>query len=396
MKINWFSNAPWAKTGYGTQTGLFLPRIRDLGHQMSCTAFYGLEGGVLSWNGIRVYPRANANYGQDVWSSHAHNEQSDVCISLMDAWVFAPQANPHNVPWVAWFPVDMEPLPAPVLRTVKQAFKRIVMSRFGAQMCDNAGLDYFYVPHGVDCDIFKPDDMAVCRERLGWPQDKFVVGMVAANKGNPSRKAFTQQIEAFKLFHAKRPDSMLYLHTERMGVAQGVNLAEFVEFMGLRQGVMGMCNHTDVDVLFVDQYANTLGIPDQYMVDMYNALDVHMLVSMGEGFGIPTLEAQACGCPVITSGWTASDELCFSGWKVQKQEADKWFTPLAAYQWQPRVQPIADRLETAYQCKGNAQYRTAARAGAMRYDADLITKKYWQPTLETIEAQLPPKLAAQP
>jgi hypothetical protein len=32
MRINWFSNSPWASTGYGVQTRLFVPRIRKLGH----------------------------------------------------------------------------------------------------------------------------------------------------------------------------------------------------------------------------------------------------------------------------------------------------------------------------------------------------------------------------
>ena len=57
MKINWFSNAPWAASGYGVQTKLFAPRLKEAGHEIGITAFYGLEGSVINWNGIQIYPR---------------------------------------------------------------------------------------------------------------------------------------------------------------------------------------------------------------------------------------------------------------------------------------------------------------------------------------------------
>ena len=37
--------------------------------------------------------------------------------------------------------------------------------------------------------------------------------------------------------------------------------------------------------------------PDEEMVDIYNMMDVFALPTAGEGFGIPTIEAMACGKP---------------------------------------------------------------------------------------------------
>ncbi len=80
-------------------------------------------------------------------------------------------------------------------------------------MVHDAGLDCYYVPHGVDTNVYKPVDMQEARERAGLPKDAFIVGMVAANKGNPSRKAFHQQIAAFAKFHRRHTDAVLYIHS---------------------------------------------------------------------------------------------------------------------------------------------------------------------------------------
>jgi len=387
MRILWLSNAPWAATGYGNQTRLFAPRIRDLGHDMAISAFYGLEGGTLNADGIPVFPKGRHDYGQDIAGKHAINFNADIIISLMDSWVCNADELQKGAPWVPWFPIDMEPLPPPVKRQVEKAYKRIVFSRFGERMVNEAGLDCYYVPHGVDTNVFRPIDRQAARKKFNLPEDKFIIGMVAANKGYPPRKAFFQHIEAFVELHKRHPDTLLYLHTQVGGAGDNieVNLDEFCQYHGLT---------TIDDVRFPNPYQLWMGFPDPAMVELYNAMDVHALVSMGEGFGIPTLEAQACGTPVILGDWTASSELCFSGWKVAKEDAIPTWTPLAAYQYTPTTGAILERMEVAYRAWGNENYRKAARKGALKYDADKVAEKYWRPVLadiaETLEAEKVP------
>jgi glycosyltransferase involved in cell wall biosynthesis len=91
----------------------------------------------------------------------------------------------------------------------------IAMSRFGEQQMKACGLEPLYVPHGVDLDLFRPrpHDRAPIREKLGIPEDAFVVGMVAANSSLEDRKGFRQSFVAFSRFAKNRPDAWMYLHT---------------------------------------------------------------------------------------------------------------------------------------------------------------------------------------
>ena len=203
-------------TGYGNQTRVFLQRLVDLGYDLSCTAFWGVDGARLQFGDVSIYPKRHDTYGMDVASANCMHAGAKVIISLMDAWVCDPPAlQKHNIKWVPWFPIDSEPLPGPVANTVKLAYKRIVFSPFGVRMMEQADMDCYYVPHGVDTDTFAPSDenRDDVRERINLPTDKFIVGMVAANKGNPSRKAFFEQLSAFAGLKKKHDDVFLYLHT---------------------------------------------------------------------------------------------------------------------------------------------------------------------------------------
>src|SRR5574343_314246 len=387
MRINWFSNAPWANTGYGNQTRLFVPRLRNkLGHAMSCTAFYGVHGAQLNFAGVPVYPSGRHPYGMDIMSANAAYAKADIILPLMDAWVIDLKMNPHAVPIVPWYPVDMEPLPRRVADVVRRCFSSITYSRFGQRMAAYAGIDSLYVPHGVDTDVFSPGSRSDARAKLRclglpMPDDAFVIGMVAANKGAPSRKAFEPQLSAFKMFRQRHSDAIMYLHTQT-GSGDGVDAVDLV----------ALCRHLDLeigrDVLFCDQYTNgVLGFSDEFMVTVYRAIDVLTSVSMGEGFGVPILEAQACGTPVIVGDWTAMPEICFSGWRIERGDAYPMWTPLEAYQLGRRAEAILEAYEQAY-VADLATMANKARSGALDYAADVVTDKFWRPALLTIQERL--------
>lgn len=379
MKLCWLSNAPWVSSGYGQQTRMFLPRIKSAGHDVLCLASVGLESGSIIFEGYPVLPKRFHPYGNDIAITHVGASQSDVMVSLLDIWVMNAEEYHTGFRWVPWYPVDHDPMPAIIRNKLLHSWRRIAMSKFGVKATHDAGLDCFYVPHGVDTKVFKPGDKKAAREALKLPQDKWIVGTVAMNKGVPSRKSFPEMIEAFRNFHLRHPDTVYILQTGRGddGAAECVNLPELVAMLGMKDGE---------DVIFCNQYANFMGFDPGYMANLYNALDVHMLVSTGEGFGIPTIEAQACGTPVIVGDWTAMSELCFSGHKIDKKDASPQWTALASYQFIPHVRAIELALEAEF--KKASPTAKAVKTIQSEYDADVVFEKHWKPTLDAIQVDV--------
>jgi len=376
MRITWLSNAPWTNSGYGQQTKMFAKRLTDAGHDIAVVGYFGLEGGVLNFDGYTVFPKFRHPYANDIFISHSQSWGAQIGISLMDTWVMEPENYPVGFHWVPWYPVDHEPMPNIVRSKIGQAFKRIAMSRFGERMTHLAGLDCYYVPHGIETATFKPYDKMAMREELKIPKDKWVVGTVAMNKGNPSRKNFYEMVEGFADFKKSHKDAFYFLQTDKGEHGTDVvNLPELLIGYGLAEGE---------DYMFCNQYNNIVGFPPEYMAKLYSALDVHMLVSAGEGFGIPTIEAQACGCPVIVGDWTASSELCFSGHKIDRKDAQKFWTGLAAFQYRPHTRAIARKLALEYKTP-TPTAKTIEHIKA-EYDADVVMEKYWKPVLAEIEA----------
>lgn len=381
MKILWHSNAPWTSSGYGKQTALFCPRIAKAGHDVAISGFYGAEGGSLEWGGLHVYPTDHSRFGNVLLADYVrHHGEGEPCllITLMDVWVLT--SGRLKDLWLAsWAPIDHDPLPPRVAEFFAQQDARpIAMSRFGVEKFLEAGFeDPLYVPHAVDTEIYRMrrDERSFIRQGLGVPTDAFVVGMVAANMGTaPSRKAFPQVMQAFAEFRRRHDDAILYLHTDMLGLNRGINLVAMGDACGIPREALAT----------TDQLMVHLGLPDEKLSGIYNAFDVLAQPSLGEGYGIPAVEAQACGIPVILNDHTAMPELLGAGWLV---DGDPWYdASQGSFFKVPSVAMILDALEEAYANRDSDELAGKAREFAVQYDVDRVFSEFWLPALEALEA----------
>lgn len=387
MKILWSSNAFWASTGYGVQASSILPRFQALGHEVAQFAWYGIQGAMVNFNGIQIYPAVYQHWGVDVLQGHVRHFGADVVISLQDIWPlpddYADLCRPAE--WVCWFPIDSQPVAARVVQMATKARYPLTYSKFGYDEARRAGIAHLeYIPHGVETGVFHPGDKQTARQKLGFPEDAFVATMVAANKGVPSRKAFPENLRAFQMFREAHPElnCILYLHTLQSTEAGGVDFKALTRSLGI----------PDATLRYVDQYAyKALGIGADFLAYVYQASDVLLAASMSEGFGIPIIEAQACGCPVITSNYTSMPELTFNGYSVDPVQLMWLPSPLNTWSCVPSVSGIYQAIEQIHaRSAAESSERNAYGADIVRanYDWDLLVRDWWVPYLSKIEQDI--------
>jgi FkbM family methyltransferase len=379
MRVLIHSNAPWAGSGYGTQTAILAKRLPDLGHEVVVSAMNGLDGRPLDWEGTLVLPSGMAAYSNDVIAPHARmifGGDPGLILVLYDAWAIDPKPL-RDFATAVWAPIQSHPVPPSDLEFFRASGAQpIAMSRYGERELVEAGLQPVYVPHAVDTQVFKPltaDERAAAREMLDVPQDAFVIAIVAANKDKtPARKGWGEQMWAFAQFRKRHPDAVLLVHG-LLETAGGVNLMNLVYDLGIQDAVQ-----------FTNQYKQVTGLyAPEDVAALMGCADVLSNCSWGEGFGLPVLEAQACGTPVVVTDGSAGTELCGSGWLVETQP---YWHPFAQSWWHaPIIKSIGKAWEKAYKQAREPWMREKARGFAVGYDVDTVMTQYWKPALEMLE-----------
>jgi FkbM family methyltransferase len=339
----------------------------------------GLEGRPLEWQGTLVLPSGMTAYSNDVRAPHARmvfGDEPGLILVLYDAWAIDP-APLREFATALWAPIQSHPVPPSDLEFFRASGAQpIAMSRYGERELTAAGLQPVYVPHAVDTSVFRPlsgDERAAAREMLDVSADAFVIAIVAANKDKtPARKGWGEQFQAFAEFRKRHPDAVLLVHG-LLETAGGVNLMPLVYDLGIADSVQ-----------FTNQYKQVSGLYEpKDVAALMGCADVLSNCSWGEGFGLPVLEAQATGTPVVVSDGSAMTELCGSGWLVQTQP---YWHPFAQSWWHaPIIASIVDAWEKAYEHARDPRVRAKAREFALAYDVDAVLTQYWKPALEMLE-----------
>lgn len=378
MHILWAANFS-SQSGYALQSRMFAPRIQQAGHKI--TVFELTNGGRLpaEIGGIKVLPIGLDPLGSDMFQGHYEQSGAHCIITLVDVWGL----NAHvlsNANWYPLTPIDTMPAAPAVVENLKLCKTPIAYSRYGESELRKVGFTPYYWPHAVDPTIWKPGNKAAVRQMIGVPEDIFFVSFVGVNDSVPSRKGIGELLMAWQLFSETHKDALLYMHTSINGnlginAVGGVKIDVLIKTLGINPNT----------IKIVDQYRYRTGIPSSELAMVAQASDALVLPTRGEGFGLPLIEFQRAGCPVITTDFAAGSELCFSGWKIEGEPDWSWQDAIVM---KPGVASICEALEAAYQDRNNPERSKRAIEGARDYDIDAVMGKYAIPVLNDIAERI--------
>lgn len=336
------SNAPFEHTGYGRQTKYLCEMFSELGHEVGVVAMHGLQGSAIYWRDIPIFPQRKSRYCLEEMRSYVEYFNADVVITLFDLWHFPPNsAELLSAPWIAMTPVEGAPIGGHLAKLLRKASYVVSYSQFGYETLLDAHIPSTLLPHTVDTSLYKPgnaQDQAEIRDRFGLDQDAWVITMVAMNKGaEPYRKAWPEMLAAWKQVTEVYPEAFFYAHTNKWPMVPNYEAAfkfdPYIQALEIPRETVG----------FPAEGAFTVGIPDEEMVNLYRASDVVILPSMAEGFGLPVIEAQACGTPILAHDCSAMTELVYYGGLIPRGESH-WIAPRNYWWYRPNPDDIFNSL----------------------------------------------------
>jgi len=377
-KIVAVSNTPMAPTGYGTQIAQLGLRALKAGHDFSVAANYGAPVN-MEWNGIKIYAEGLLKYANDSGPENialaARN--GGFGLTLFDVWTGVADGW-HELPLVCWVPVDHAPVPRRVAEwCLKGGNKYIVaMSKNGEQLLLEAGVPrdrLTYIPHAIDRSIWNADAKPM-RETLRVPEDAHLTIITAMNKGK--RKSFPEMLTAWVAFAATHEDAYLYLHTDKWGHMDGINLIPLLKAL----------NAPEARIRWVNSTQMRAGVPAETVARLMRSSDVLLLASRSEGFGLPVIEAQAVGTPVIVTDHTAQPELVRDYGQIVEGQLH-WEDFHEAFSKIPDVTKIYFALLANYEATKRGEINRAALAATMdEYDADKVYAEKWEPLFQSIQS----------
>lgn len=350
-KILWGSEQPIRPTGYATVSREVIKRlVKDYGHEVFVMGWdYNgedmkhEEGWTMVHAGLgfagteKLHP--NEPRSPTVLDYHLDTLNPDVYLSLIDCW-FIGQAvlstNARQIPYIAYTPVDGYPLSYQWSRILAHVHTPLWMANFGREQMEDfvktygsngtvdedmrfPDLDRYLddagpmIYHGVDLEVFKPlptaeKDLIKRQFGIEWETTLISIGR------NTNRKQIPRLLDALRIAVDKVGEGKigLVLHcgdpTDSAGMG-GWKLPDLVKEKGLTNSVR-----------FSDSNSNPLhGLSREELAMLYQMADGHVLATGGEGFGIPSAEAMACGIPIILPDNSTGPELVGDnerGWLV--------------------------------------------------------------------------------
>ena len=353
LRILFNTEASFLNSGFANYTRELISRLQASGkYDIAELSSYGFVNDprdvLITW---KYYANAvrNNDPRYEIYNSHSENQfgkwrfdkvvldfKPHVVIDVRDYWMsyyvkFSPLRRRFH--WILMPTVDSAPQQESWIDTFLSADAIFTYSDWGAETLKTQTankINYIDTTSpGVNLEIFKPlQNRQQARDFLGIPKDYLIVGSVMRNQ---KRKLIPELILSFKKYldtiknSTLKSKTYLYLHTSYPDM--GWDIPELLKNSGLSNRVLftykcQACNKISSRVfagtnivcpncmsreMGLSSVSN--GIAEQELCAVYNTFDLYVQYAICEGFGMPQVEAAACGVPVCSVDYSAMKDV---------------------------------------------------------------------------------------
>jgi glycosyltransferase involved in cell wall biosynthesis len=353
-KILMCSEASYLSSGYATYAKEILTRLfKTNKYEIAEFASYGLIGDhrdkYIPWkyypNAIHAQDPRQAEYnsaGDNVFGKWRFDRvvldfQPDIVFDIRDFWMNAYQKYSSLRPYFRWLvmpTVDSYPQQEEWLDVYMNADGVLSYTDWGGNVLNqqtNNNINYFgSAPPGVDLEAFKPLDKDTIRKQLGINPQAKIIGTVMRNQ---KRKLLPDLFYSLRLlldaYEQTDPengkDLYLYVHTTYPDAGWNIpallkenSVAKRVLFTYICKNCRKTHAHTFNHVIKHCPFCKkktavfpsvTDGVSTSQLGEIYNSFDLYIQYAICEGFGMPQVEAGACGVPIASVDYSAMSDI---------------------------------------------------------------------------------------
>ena len=350
-RILFCSEATFLSTGYATYTREILNYLHSTGkYELAEMASYGnrhdSRAANIPWKFYGVVPddrcsekereqysqHTTAQFGEMMFEEVCLDFQPDIVCDIRDFWMLDFQERSPFRPYFKWCimpTVDAQPQARQWVATYQSADACLTYSEWAGELLKKQSgnkINYIGVASPSAHPAYSPiSNKKELRASLGLPDDSFIIGTVMRNQ---RRKLYPDLFEAFKMLLSKveNPDKyFLYCHTSYPDL--GWDIPELLQqyqlsskvyftyicsqtnkfFPSLFKGAIAQSPYTNKFGAALSNVRNGLSYED--LSKVMNLFDLYVQYANCEGFGLPQVEAAACGVPVMATDYSAMESV---------------------------------------------------------------------------------------
>ena len=348
-RILFCSEATFLNTGYATYTRETLNYLQSTGkYELAELASYGHENDPrakdITWKFYGVMPPPEDKAATDQYNSIPTNQfgeyafekvcldfKPDVVCDIRDFWMLDfVERSPYRkfFKWCIMPTVDARPQARQWLATYASADACLTYSDWaGGVLTKQSGgkINYLGSSPPSAHPAYQQKDKDALRKALGIDVNAKIIGTVMRNQ---RRKLYPDLFKAFRLLldSVDNPDEyFLYCHTsypdlgwEIPELIQDNNLSSHVLFTYVcqetKQPFPSLFRGASTQSPYTGKFGSTLsnvrnGLSYEHLANVINLFDVYVQYANCEGFGLPQVEAAACGVPVMGTDYSAMESV---------------------------------------------------------------------------------------